>query len=193
MYKLRADVQILDISNKTSVWSTTCLVGSDHKDHITIKDPRHQDMGYRLYLSKNCMPVLPKAEMINYETRRINLGIPEGPIDLEEGKRFIMEANFEELNGLDFTKGCYVGQEINARMKYRGTLKKRIIPVKFEGEAPQPHTSVMLGDKVVGEVLSGIKGKALAILRLERLKENLIFEDGRKITPIIPNWLCLEN
>ncbi len=192
MYKLRADVNIIDISGEVTVWSTTSLAGPDTKHHISIPDPRHESMGWRLYLPATGTPDMAREDLSQYKKRRISLGIPEGPIDLEQNKRFIMEANFEELNGLDFKKGCYVGQEINARMKHRGTLKKRILPIRFEGAAPAPNTAILMGDKNAVDVLSAIDVKGLALLRLERLEGNLTLEDGTAITPHIPDWLNLD-
>ena len=193
MYKLRADVEIRNISGDLTVWALSTPDGPDHKNHITIPDPRHPDMGYRLYLPRGKKPIFGETDISKYETKRIELGIPEGPIDLEVGKRFIMEANLEELNGLDFNKGCYVGQEINARMKHRGTLKKRIIPVEFEGSAPSPNTKIMLGNKEAGYTLSHQGNMGLALMRLERLGGNLNLEDGTPIKLRIPNWLKIEN
>lgn len=136
-------------------------------------DPRHPALGLRLYLSPGADPavLLPGAVAEDAAARaalRVALGIPETLADLEPGETFILEAGFERLNGVDFRKGCYVGQEVTARMKHKAELRRGLVRVRVEGEAPPPGTPVMSGDREAGRLGSVAGGEGLALLRLDR-------------------------
>jgi folate-binding protein YgfZ len=121
------------------------------------------------------------------------LGVPDGSRDLMIEKAILLESGFDELNGVDWQKGCYVGQELTARTKYRGLVKKRLVPVVVEGPLPAPGTPVMLGNQEAGEMRSGQDGIALALLRLEAVDEasaeNPLSAGAARLTPRKPDWV----
>jgi hypothetical protein len=129
----------------------------------------------------------------DYERHRLALGLPDSSRDLEVDRTIALEANFEELNGVDFKKGCFVGQEVTARSKYRGLVKKRLLPVGVEGPLPAPDTAVTLGGKEAGTVRSGAGAVALALLRLEAIREaeasgQPLLAGAARLRPIRPSW-----
>ncbi len=107
----------------------------------------------------------------DYDNARLALGLPDGSRDMVVEKSILLEANFEELNGVDWDKGCYMGQELTARTRYRGLVRKRLMPVAIEGDAPPPGTPLMLGDKEAGEMRSSRGRLGIALIRLERIEE----------------------
>ena len=102
---------------------------------------------------------------------RICAGVPKGGVDFAYGDAFPHDANFDLLNGVDFEKGCYVGQEVVSRMKHRGTARKRVARVKVLGEPPAPGTPVLDRELAVGTLGSSLGREALAMLRLDRVEE----------------------
>lgn len=166
-YKLRAKVEIT--LSPLRVYATW---GGDAPTGIVAPDPRHAEAGWRLLAAGLATTT---AEQ-NYAAHRLALGLPDGPPDLEPDKTLLLEARFDELNGVDFGKGCYMGQEITARSKYRGTVKKRLVAVRFAQAAPPPGTPVLAGDEVVGDVRSGQGALALAMLRIDALEKALTAE-----------------
>ena len=103
-----------------------------------------------------------------YHNRRIDLGVPEGGRDYAFGDAFPHEAMFDQLNGVDFNKGCFVGQEVVSRMEHRGTARTRTVRVIVDQSVPEPGTSVMAGDKTIGTMGSAANGRGLALLRIDR-------------------------
>ena len=102
-----------------------------------------------------------------------------------------LENGFDELHGVDWKKGCYVGQELTARTKYRGLIKKRLTPVRFEGEAPSPGTLLHQNGQEVGEMRSGVDGIGVALLRLEALGKDLPVTAGNTLlSPQVPGWVA---
>jgi hypothetical protein len=128
-----------------------------------------------------------------YDTHRLALGLPDGSRDLVVEKTILLEAGFDELNGVDWQKGCFLGQELTARTKYRGLIKRRLLPVRFEGSAPAPGTPIFLDGREAGEMRSSAPGIGLALLRLESLAEAersgipLMAQDTR-LVPEKPIW-----
>jgi hypothetical protein len=124
---------------------------------------------------------------------RLEQGVPDGSRDLPVEKAILLEAGFEELNGVDWDKGCYVGQELTARTKYRALIRKRLMPVKVEGPLPAPGTPVTFDGQEAGEMRSGRGDRALALLRLEAVaaaeaaKAPLTAGDAR-LVPVKPGW-----
>jgi folate-binding protein YgfZ len=162
-------------------------------------DPRLAAMGARLMLPRatfagalEAVGFAP-ASHADYERLRLSLGVPDGSRDLGIEKALLIEAGFDELNGIDWQKGCYVGQEMTARMKYRALAKKRLLPVAVEGKLPPVETPVMLGDEEAGELRSGSDGQALALLRLdavEKAKAGAALTAGTaRLTPRLPDWI----
>ena len=124
----------------------------------------------------------------DYERHRLELGAP-GPADWGEDNAYPLEADFDLLNGVDFQKGCFVGQETTSRMKRRGQVKTRMLPIVFDGPPPAPGTEVLAGELRAGEVRSGIEGRAMALLRLDRIAGPLA-AGGRPVRPAPPAWLA---
>jgi folate-binding protein YgfZ len=128
-----------------------------------------------------------------YDALRLSLGVPDGSRDLPVEKALLLENGFDELNGVDWKKGCYVGQELTARMKYRALTRKRLTPVRIEGPAPQPGTAVMLDDQEAGEMRSVHGTLGLALLRLEMIEQaekdgRSLTAGGARVTPVKPAW-----
>ena len=107
----------------------------------------------------------------DYERARIAAGVPDGSRDMAIGKATLMEFGFEALRGVDFEKGCYVGQELTARTKYRGLVRRRLMRVSIDGALPPPGTPVLAKGKEAGIICSGFEDRALALLRLDRSAE----------------------
>lgn len=188
-YKLRADVTIEDVSGKTDVWAFSGDPGLGGPEGQVYPDPRISGrMGFRGFLAKGGK-VEETWAFEDYEAARLGLGLPDGSRDIEVDKRFILEANFAELGGVDFHKGCYVGQEMTARMTYRGSLKKRLMPVTVAGALPAPGDALLSGGKDAGHFCSGAGDKAIALIRLEYLTQPLATGAGDKVTVTVPDWL----
>jgi folate-binding protein YgfZ len=178
LYRLRAKVEIAEASE------AVLAAPRPGDDGLWVVDPRLLDLGYRGYGAS--LPADAAGEGA-YEAHRIALGVP-GPADWGSDKAYPIEADFDLLNGIDFKKGCFVGQETTSRMKRRGTLKNRMAPLEFDGPAPAPGAMLMAGDLRAGEVLSGRDGRAMALVRLDRLEGDLTV-DGRPVRVSFPHWL----
>ena len=156
MYKLHADVAIADSGLHLQRGTGPAPVGS-------LADPRHPDMGWRLYSDQ------PEADDgSDWDTIRVAHCIPETGIELTPDT-FILEAGFEALHGVDFRKGCYVGQEVTARMKHKTELRKGLRVVTIQGEAPVG-TEITASGKPAGTLFTQSGGQAIAYLRLDRAK-----------------------
>jgi tRNA-modifying protein YgfZ len=171
MYKLRAKVEI---ANASAAFVTIALYGGPVGEGA--RDSRHADMGARLIVPA------PEADATlltlggdhgaaDYAAHRIALGVPEGGVDFAYGDAFPAEADMDLFNGVDFKKGCFVGQEVVARMHYRSTVRTRVTKVLLEGAAPEPGAPITAGDKSVGTMGSSANGVGLALLRLDRVEE----------------------
>jgi folate-binding protein YgfZ len=112
-----------------------------------------------------------QTEIGPYEARRIAAGVPNGGVDFAYGDAFPHEANFDRINGIDFNKGCYIGQEVVSRMQHRGTARKRIVQVAFSADAPPRGTEINAGKAVIGTMGSSAGGHGLAIVRVDRVEE----------------------
>ena len=128
-----------------------------------------------------------------YEEKRLTLGLPDASRDIMVDKTFILEANFKELNGVSFTKGCYVGQELTARMNHRTTVKKRLLPiVSKNGELTSGIEIKNAEGKVIGDIRSVQDNRAIAFIKLEYIGSDSNFTaDGIDIEILVPNWLEL--
>jgi folate-binding protein YgfZ len=151
-----------------------------------VRDPRLPELGWRGYGAQppEGAAIADKAA---YEAHRLALGVP-GPADWGSDKTYPIEADFDLLNGIDFQKGCFVGQETTSRMKRRGTVKTRMLPIVFEGPAPAHGTEILAGTLRAGEVLSGIAGRAMALLRLDRIEGAELTVEGRSVRVERPAW-----
>jgi folate-binding protein YgfZ len=212
MYRLRAKVEIEEASEELAVsvaygegtLEALALAAEPGRARafaggIAFVDPRLSQAGVRIIAPKAAAAGALEAAGFeaaladDYDAFRLGLGLPDGSRDLEVERTILLEGNFEELNGVDFQKGCFVGQEVTARSKYRGLVKKRLLPVRVSGPLPAPDTPVLLGDKEAGIVRSGRDGLAMALLRLERLEaaresgQSLSAGEAR-IEPLTPEW-----
>ena len=167
-YKLRSKVVIADISTDFVV-----LAGFGDAPALpnAFIDPREAKLGWRAIAPKDSVAKLTiEADVSAYEINRIALGVPRGGVDFAYGDAIVHEANFDRLHGVDFKKGCYVGQEIVSRVEHRGTARKRVTRVVFDGPAPAPGTEVFAADIMVGTVGSSAGAQGLAMLRLDKVE-----------------------
>ena len=158
-----------------------------HAD-IAAPDPRLKQAGWRLLHGEK----LPEtAGFAAWDRHRLALGLPDGLRDLEADKTVLLEAGFDELGGISWSKGCYMGQELTARTRYRGLLKRRLVPVRVAGTLPPPGTIVLRDGAEVGTLRSGQGELALATLRLDALEAGGLSADGVALTPLKPEWMRL--
>jgi folate-binding protein YgfZ len=122
---------------------------------------------------------------------RWTLGVPEYPGDLVIQKSLLLESNFEELHGVSFDKGCFVGQELTARTKHRALVRKRLLPVRVSGPLPAPGTPLMLAGREAGEMRGGGGDRGMALIRLEALDSPMpeLSTETSRIMPEWPSWL----
>jgi hypothetical protein len=154
---------------------------------IAAPDPRLAEAGWRL-LSQ--IPLPTTALEADWLQHRLTLGLPDGSRDLEPEKTVLLEAGFDELHGVSWTKGCYMGQELTARTKYRGLVKRRLVPVTVDGALPVPGTPVLRDGIEVGSMRSGLGQSGLAVLRIDTLRDVLSCGDAT-LTARVPAWMSL--
>lgn len=168
-YKLRSAVAITDMSADYGV--ATCSSPPDFG--MTTPDPRHAELGWRVIAPRAALPAQDDAAFVSYDSKRLGLGIADGSRDLVVGDSLLLEGNFDRLNGVDFTKGCYMGQELTARTHYRTLIKKRLLPVTATaGSCPPFGTILTVDGKEVGTMRSsqGDIGIALVLTDLAGLR-----------------------
>jgi len=175
-YKLRAKLIIEDLSETLgvlAVWD-----GEARTEYgLCYPDPRLPALGARIMIPPHLAAETAAdlgADLVDataYEAHRIALGIPRGGLDFVYGEAFPHEADMDQLNGIDFAKGCYVGQEVVSRIEHRGSARTRVVPIAYEGFAPEAGAQVMAGDKSVGALGSTVGGRGLAMLRLDRVAD----------------------
>jgi folate-binding protein YgfZ len=170
---------------------------------VAYVDPRLPDLGVRLILprataqaSLDGLKAANDANGVAYHRLRITLGVPDAARDLTPEKSILLENGFDELSAIDWQKGCYMGQELTARTRYRGLVRKRLLPVRIEGTPPAPGTPLMLGDQEMAEMrgASADGTIGLAMVRLEALAKDPspVFRVGdAKLSPEIPGWMRL--
>lgn len=200
-YKLRAAVTVEDAGETASVlalWDEDPATTRE-ADPPWFADPRLGALGWRAVVSPDSAAELAReqgAQLVDaqaYDAHRIALGIPRGGQDFAYGDAFPHEAGMDQLGGVDFSKGCYVGQEVVSRMAHRANVRSRVIPVALEGVAPEPGTAVSAGEKTVGTMGSAADGRGLALLRLDRVADamaaGLPLQAGQaQLAPIKPAW-----
>jgi folate-binding protein YgfZ len=163
------------------------------------EDPRAAELGQRLLLPPHLAAEAAAelgaelADAAEYEAHRIALGVPRGGLDFAYNDTFPHEACMDQLGGVDFDKGCYVGQEVVSRMQHRGTARTRVMDVAYAEFAPEAGIAVTAGGKPVGTMGSSAAGHGLAILRLDRASEALaagvpLVAGGIEIEPHKPPW-----
>lgn len=211
MYKLRsnAEVEIIDDHAVAVAFGPEVAAGleltpeagaaANWQGGVAYIDPRLASAGARLILpTERIASAFEEAGFERcpedaYEALRLNLGLPDGSRDLEVEKAILLESGFDELNGVDWDKGCFLGQELTARTKYRGLVKKRLMPVTISGPVPSPGTPLMADGKDAGEMRSAQGDQGIALVRIEA------FESGRPltagdstVTPSKPSWLVFQ-
>ena len=189
-YRLRAKIAIDDTSE---AWAVEAVPdGAEYfglaeagpgqtapcGDGIAYIDPREGRFGVRLMRPVDAPTGLPEGDFADYETLRYRLGAPDGSRDMPVEQAFLLESNFERLNGVDWEKGCYVGQEVTARTHYRGAVRRRLTPVALDGPVA-PGARISVAGRPVGEMRSSLNGTGLALLRLDRIGDGAQLEaDG---------------
>jgi tRNA-modifying protein YgfZ len=197
-YKLRAKLLVEDISEILGVMAAWDGSGSTGCG-LAYPDPRLAALGMRIMLPPHLAEQAARelsAELVDasaYEAHRIALGVPRGDADFAYGDAFPHEADLDQLAGVDFDKGCYVGQEVVSRIEHRARARTRVVPVAYDGPAPDAGTAVMAGEKVVGTMGSSAAGRALASLRIDRVEEALaqgasLHAAGVPIRLAKPSW-----
>jgi folate-binding protein YgfZ len=165
---------------------------------IVYRDPRLPALGLRLLAQREAglraleEAGLTAADRTDWDAHRIPLGVPDGARDMEPEKATLLENGFDELNGVDWDKGCYMGQELTARTKYRGLVKKRLLPVVLDGPPPAEGSAVTAADgREVGTLRSVCGRQGLALLRLDRIGEGARLTVGEAaVTPRYPDWFA---
>lgn len=186
IYRLRAKVEIVEAQGRVAaLWG----LGAEAPPAGWIADPRLADLGRRGVGLEPPAGVRVVDEDA-YDAWRLGLGVPDPAKDCTPDKTYPIEADFDLLNGVDFKKGCYVGQETTSRMKRRGGIRSRMLPIVFEGPAPAAGSEVLAGDLRAGEALSGRDGRAMALLRLDRIAGAALSVDGRAVTVEQPAWMA---
>ena len=197
-YKLRAKVICEDLSNVLGVmaiWDGT----AESEYGLSYPDPRLPALGSRIMLPPHLAEeaaadlggMLAGADA--YEAHRIALGVPRGGLDFIYGDTFSHEADMDQLNGVDFGKGCYIGQEVVSRVEHRASARSRVVPIVYDEFAPSSGLPVMAGDRQIGTLGSTAKGHGLALMRLDRIRDALaagatIEAGGIAIRAVKPAW-----
>jgi len=184
-YRLRARAELHDLSGALHVHAAWDGTPDLPADAIAAPDPRLPEAGWRV-LADRALPA--NADAAAWDAHRIALGLPDGSRDMEAEKSVLLEAGFDELQGVSWSKGCYLGQELTARTKYRGLVKRRLVPVAIEGEAPAPGTPVLRDGAVAGVLRSVADGMGLALLRWEAIDGPLACGAAR-LAPRRPAWM----
>jgi tRNA-modifying protein YgfZ len=198
IYRLRSRVIVEDLSETLGVlaaWDGNPTATSG----LAYADPRLAALGLRVMLPPH-RAAEAAADMgaalvdaRDYEAHRIALGIPRGGIDFAYGDAFPHESDMDQLGGVDFAKGCYVGQEVVSRMEHRGIARTRSVPIFYEGQPPEPGAAITAGERQVGTMGSAAGGRGLALLRLDRVAEALargeaLVAGGVAVRPVKPDW-----
>ena len=177
-YKLRAKVAVENLSDSFGVlaaWDGDPAVTPD----LAFADPRNPALGWRILVPAELaqkVSDLIGAELVQssaYDAHRIAAGVPRGGLDFMYGDAFPHETNMDRLHGVDFDKGCYVGQEVVSRMQHRGTARTRTVRIVLEDFSPEPGTAILAGDKPVGTIGSTAGQNGLALIRIDRAADAL--------------------
>ncbi|MDP3532337.1 MAG: folate-binding protein [Alphaproteobacteria bacterium] len=208
LYKLRQKVILQPIESHKiyAIWGKNWSHLFNFADNQTIleisegiifKDPRLNMLGGRAYLENDAFlkqNSFMEKSLDDYDEHRMKLGIPDGARDLQSGKAILLENGFDDMGAIDWEKGCYLGQELTARTKYRGLVRKRLLPFSYIGTTPIIGDVVHLLENSAGEIKSVSSNIGLGLFRLEYLKElinnkGVIKSSGTIIHPFIPEWM----
>ncbi len=203
MYRMRSDVMLTPQPSLGVISSCTPLDTALPFVELAVRDPRLEKLGHRMVGD----PALMRQEYESqghrvddesvYRDYLLKLGVPNGAADFAPGKAYPLESNFEELNGVSFTKGCFIGQEVVARMKHKAVLKKRTLPFTTDGGTLAPGSEIRAGSAKAGEVISSSGRAGLAVIRLEEWRQSKAAElsleaDGVRLKVAFPDWLNLK-
>jgi hypothetical protein len=184
IYRLRAKVEIAAAADLAvfAQWPAS-------PEHRT--DPRLPDLGSRWVGPVGSVTTSASAD--DWHAHRVSLTIPEGGIDFVFGDTFPHDAAMDSLNGVAFDKGCYVGQEVVSRMRHRGTARRRIVALEATGPLPEPGAEILAADRPVGRLGSSVKGQAIGLARLDRVRAALdagtvITAGGVELGVTLPLW-----
>lgn len=211
LYRLRSDVTLENESDHFQVcvaWGADALrqsglpcqpgVARIVEGGVMFVDPRLGELGVRVILTEGKTQDFfarqegKQAAVESYALHRLKLGVPEGGRDVPVDRGILLECGFDELNAIEWNKGCYMGQELTARTRYRGLIRKRLVPVRIQGEPPAFQTPVLQGGKEVGDMRTAAPDWGIAMIRLEALGNALPFSCGNAtLTPHIPYWMRL--
>jgi tRNA-modifying protein YgfZ len=197
-YKLRAKVICEDLSEVLgvmAVWGGT----ADSEYGLSYLDPRLPALGARIMLPPHLAAAAAAdigadfTDGDDYETYRIALGVPRGGLDFVYGDTYPHEADMDQFNGVDFDKGCYVGQEVVSRVEHRASARSRVVPIAYDEFAPTSGLPIMAGAKQVGTLGSTAKGRGLALMRLDRIADALAAKTtleagGVTVRVVKPSW-----
>jgi len=208
-YKLRAKVNLEDAVNDfeiRAIWDSSSprKRGSIERDSahinrrediIVFNDPRLPELGQRIIVKKGtAISNIPATDFPAYDHHRLALGVADGSRDMIVEKSTLTDGNFDLLNGISWTKGCYVGQELTARMHYRALVKKRMFPVRIEGAAPSFGATITLNGEEIGDMRSSAGEVGIALLSVEKMKDvtesnALLLSGASRLTAGKPNWM----
>jgi folate-binding protein YgfZ len=212
LYKLRSEVTLENVCDQfavLAVWGYSSVLDTlglsaipggarPLKEGCAFVDPRLVELGARIILPQDKIQNFYESAGItftsfdDYDFHRLKMGVPDGSRDILIDRGVLLECGLDELNAIDWNKGCYMGQELTARTRYRGLVRKRLIPVHIQGETPAFQSPVFQGSADVGEMRTATKDQGIAILRLEALSKPLPFQCGSAtLTPHIPHWMRL--
>jgi folate-binding protein YgfZ len=194
LYKLRAKVEIAlrrDLA-VAAMWSSDDAFANLPPG--SFRDPRHPSLGLRMIGTLDVLArMIDRIPAGDHRLHQLALGIPSSG-DLSSDSIFALDAGLEELHGVSFKKGCYIGQEVTARMKHRATARRRFFLAEFSGDPPAPGTAVLSEGREVASLATGINGRALALVRLDRWAEATanrapITANGLEVHLKKPGWL----
>lgn len=189
-YRLRmmASLRVVPQLQVYVAWPDRPDGGGPDGGGIVAPDPRLSDFAWRILCAE---PLAANAAPDDWDRYRLEAGLPDGSKDMEADRSVLLEAGFDELGGVSWSKGCYMGQELTARTKYRGLLKRRLLPVRVEGPLPSPGSPVLRGGVEVGAMRSGQGDLGLALLRLDAFGD--VLDCGEAVLrPAPPEWMALE-
>lgn len=211
-FRLRAkvDVTLDEKYGVAAVWGDNAVSAFGLSDQagaakkvgggVAFCDPRLTAAGVRCIVEHELLKETVESlgcvasDHAEYDAHRVALGLPDGSRDMEIEKALLLENGFEELGGVDFKKGCYIGQELTARTHYRALIKKRLLPVEIEGDAPPPGTQLTLDGKDAGELKSSIGQQGLALIRLATWRvaaDGYLTAGSARVKPVPANWMKL--
>jgi folate-binding protein YgfZ len=201
LYKLRAKVLIEDLTEILGVLAVWDGQGTTKqattKQGLTYADPRLPALGSRVMLSPHRAAAAVSelgAELVSaedYEAHRIALAVPRGGLDFAYGDAFPHEADMDQLGGVDFAKGCYIGQEVVSRIEHRGIARTRAVALRYDGATPENGIPITAGERQVGTMGSAARGRGIALIRLDRVAEAgpaALAAGGIPIRLIKPDW-----